>query len=582
MKTLSLNIFKNQELIKILIFSLIIIIFFYLIYKHNKHKDLCYLGIVVCIYLFISLTSLGSFKIPQTTWQPIKDMQSFIIELSQSEFEQINIIYGEGDNNALSEGYQLGVKGMHIEGSNDLKNWKLITTLKEGYIFEYQIIKGSYNYKYIKITSTNKLQTLTEIAFINNDKLIGNKIYKDNYSDSKYPATLVNDELDKVAIHPTYLDEFYFDEIYHIRNAKEVADGQYLYTSVHPLLGTNIIALFIKLFGFSPFVFRLPGVIFGALIIIAIYYLIKLLFSSSYLSFIASLLSLGDFMHLTTSRIGTLEPFVIFFIIVMYYFMIKYYKETNYQKEILNLFLSGIFMGLALSTKWNGAYATIGLAMILFRKLMKQKKQVIKTLLWCLLFFIIIPLLIYYLSFLPDHIYRHETLSISNLIKHNVDMFNYHYHLKASHPFESRWYQWLLDIRPVWYYYEDISHNCASTIACFNNPLLTWFSLPCLIYTLFNIKDTKAYITVMGFLSTLLPWIFINRATFAYHYYPSTIFIIISIIYCFNKLNNKNIINSFIFIYLLVFVIYIPICTGFITYKEYIKLLEILPLWYFG
>lgn len=31
-------------------------------------------------------------------------------------------------------------------------------------------------------------------------------------------------------------------------------------------------------------------------------------------------------------------------------------------------------------------------------------------------------------------------------------MFNYHATLKATHPFESRWYTWLLGLRPVWYY----------------------------------------------------------------------------------------------------------------------------------
>ena len=39
---------------------------------------------------------------------------------------------------------------------------------------------------------------------------------------------------------------------------------------------------------------------------------------------------------------------------------------------------------------------------------------------------------------------------------------------------------------------------------------------------------------------------------------------------------------AFVVIYLLVFIIYLPICTGFGTTSEYIKLLEVLPRWYFG
>lgn len=226
MKGVSLEIFKNEELLSIAICSFLVLICFYLIYRKHKNKELLYLGSIVVIYGIISIWNLGSFEMPISTWQPATDNQSFILELSQSEFEQINIIYGEGDNNSLvgEHEYQLGVNGIVLEGSNDLSIWDNIVTLDEGLIYEYQSIKGCFNYKYIRINSSSKLNTITEIAFYNKESIVGTKVYEDEYG-GKYPASLVIDEQEMIEIDPIYYDEFFFDEVYHVRNAKEVADG---------------------------------------------------------------------------------------------------------------------------------------------------------------------------------------------------------------------------------------------------------------------------------------------------------------------------------------------------------------------
>ena len=585
MKNISLLLFKDEELLILTLLSILIVGIVYLISKKVNKKDFFPLLSITLVYALISLWNLGSNKIPTTTWQPVEAYQSFILEVEDG-FNQINLIYGEGDNNSLEKGYQLGIENMIIEGSNDLYNWVEISTLEKGRIFEYSFIEGDYNYKYIRITSTNIKQTLTEIAFIKDNELVNVSVYEDKYSDSKYPASLVIDEQDKVVISPTYYDEFYFDEIYHVRNAKEVADGQYMYASVHPLLGTNIIASFIKLFGFTPFVFRLPGALFGIAIVVLIYLLAKLLFDKTIISSLAAILSACDFMHLTTSRIATLEPFSIFFIILMFYWMIKYYKEEDHKKEIVDLLICGISMGLAISTKWTACYSAIGLAIILFKKLTETKKNVISSLLWCVLFFVIIPLIIYWLSYLPDKVWR-DSWSIKNVWEHNITMFEYHSKLVSTHPYSSKWYQWLLDIRPIWYYSNINDVGISNTIACFSNPLLTWAGIPAIIYCLFKIKDRISFVIVIGYLTAILPWTPISRTTFAYHFYPTSIFVILAICFCANKLmekrnKNRQLIYIFMALYVLIFIVYLPICTGFGTTKVYIKALELFPTWYFG
>lgn len=96
-----------------------------------------------------------------------------------------------------------------------------------------------------------------------------------------------------------------------------------------------------------------------------------------------------------------------------------------------------------------------------------------------------------------------------------------------------------------------------------------------------------SFIIVIGYLTAILPWTPISRTTFAYHFYPTSIFVILAICFCANKLvekrvRNKQLIYIFMVSYVLMFIIYLPICTGFGTTKSYIKALELFPTWYFG
>ena len=65
-------------------------------------------------------------------------------------------------------------------------------------------------------------------------------------------------------------------------------------------------------------------------------------------------------------------------------------------------------------------------------------------------------IIIYFLAYLPAKIYRDNSLGyIEGIIKYTVGIFDYHANLNATHPFQSVWYQWILDIRPIWYYFKE-------------------------------------------------------------------------------------------------------------------------------
>lgn len=653
MKKLSYTLFANGELIGIVLYSVVCILlvcalFYFIKYRpkptkqiksplpfvKNSHRPQKYtkadwfaLVVVTCLYAIVSFTKLGSTKFVTTTWQPsdFNDSQSFILEVGDEHvYDQIMVLYGEGDNNSNPKNHQLGVFGMQITGSYDLQNWYPIATLEDIGIYHYEIKQGLWAFPYLKIQSTSHNQTISEITVKKHDEnvFLPLSVYQDDYQNSTYPATLVIDEQDKVPFTPTYMDEAYFDEVYHPRNAYEIANGQHMYETVHPLFGTNIMALFIKLFGMSPFVWRLPGALFGVMILPMFYAICHLLFERTRYSFLGTLLVAGDFMHLTTSRIGTLEPFSVFFILAMLYPMLRFYRLNFYQEKMRSLLgwllLSGVLLGIAISTKWTACYAALGLAILLFTNLFQRyreyklsfkyqaqteeemlavrqiqstfQKKTMRVILYCFPFFIFLPIIIYWLSYLPDHVWR-EAWSIGNVWKQNVYMYNYHTNLQATHPYQSTWYQWVLDIRPIWYY-EGVKDGMYHTISCFSNPLLTWVGLPCVLYTFFKaIKDKSftAWAIFIGYITNLGPWIlFVKRCVFAYHFYPTSFFVALSIVYTFKKLYDKNaklakrLMVVFAIAYVLLFVLFLPITAGFATNLQYIKTMEWFSTWYFG
>ena len=53
-------------------------------------------------------------------------------------------------------------------------------------------------------------------------------------------------------------------------------------------------------------------------------------------------------------------------------------------------------------------------------------------------------------------------------------------------------------------------------------------------------RCAKALFIVIGYLAQLVPWFFIGRITFAYHYFPSVLFLILALCYVFYSLSEQE------------------------------------------
>ncbi|MCQ2558336.1 MAG: glycosyltransferase family 39 protein, partial [Oscillospiraceae bacterium] len=422
---------------------------------------------------------------------------------------------------------------------------------------------------------------------------------------------------DEQAVLPakyTYLNGSYFDEIYHVRTAQEHIQSMAPYEISHPPLGKIILGLGIRMFGLTPFGWRFMGTLFGVGMLPGLYILIKKLFGGKMVPVCGTLVFAFDFMHFAQTRIATIDTYGVFFIIYMYLFLWLFICSTEElrpsRRRMVWLGLSGLCFGLGCASKWICVYAGAGLAVLWLaywvRMLAKhwkkaQRALVLRSLavniLWCLVFFVLVPALVYYLSYVPygkaqgmHGIGMLLSKDYARIVLANQQsMFNYHAGIVATHPYSSRWYQWLLDLRPILYYL-DYGSSTKSVIGAFTSPLLTWAGLIAVLFLpmpLLYERDDRAGFIFVGFWAQLLPWVLISRLTFAYHYFPSTVFLTLAVCLVFSRLEQHHpkgqlLIGSFTSLSLGLFVMFYPLISGAsVGIRFSAAVLKWLPSWPF-
>ena len=393
------------------------------------------------------------------------------------------------------------------------------------------------NAKYIRITGISGSCYLGEIAARDTDgRLIPFR-----------GENALTDEQDTVPEHINYMNSSYFDEIYHPRTALEYIMGEPIYEVSHPPLGKGIISLGIRIFGMNPFGWRFMGTVCGILMLPLLYVFLKNLFGRTAVAACATLVFAFDFMHFVQTRIATIDSYTTFFVLLMFWLMYRWFTQpldAPFRKTAPWLFAAGAAFGIGAACKWSVIYGGAGLAIIwLLRVVMlfrfrgkKALSSVIVLILQSVLFFVIIPCFIYYLSYQPYGAVRGYDIFSGDYLKMVLDnqkyMLRYHSGLDATHPYSSYWWQWVLDIRPILYYLEYFDDGTKSAFGAFGNPLFWWAGLGCMIslaVTTIRRRDALGMLILIGWLSELLPWVVISRCAFIYHYFPCTVFLALAV-----------------------------------------------------
>ncbi len=164
-------------------------------------------------------------------------------------------------------------------------------------------------------------------------------------------------------------------------------------------------------------------------------------------------------------------------------------------------------------------------------------------------------------------------------IELNKTMYTASAGITTEHPYASRWYSWPFDRKPIYYWNQDLPNGLTAKIYFIGNPVLWWLSAVFVAITLgvsIRKKNRKQispifYILVLGYLANLLPFVFIQRTAFLYHYLPAAAFatLLTSLWLTLLWPKNKKVLISVLLIIALFFVFLAPLYYGIATQPSF-------------
>lgn len=569
-------------------------------------KDFIALGVITLIYAVIAFARLGNMNAPKSDYSLVKQGAVTLDMGAEVNVAKLWDFLGYKNNPTYYIEYTNDVNGEWTTLCGQGSEWDA------GSVFTWnqKDINVAARYFRISPSAENGEDSILELVFTDAD---GNLLEPVNAKEYKN----LFDEQKMFTGRSTNLNGTYFDEIYHARTAYEMIHHLYCYENTHPPLGKAIMAVGILIFGMCPFGWRFMGTLFGVLMIPIIYNFAKKFWGETWICIVTTLLFTFDFMHFVQTRIATIDVFVTLFIMLSYYFMYCYTKlnfyDTPLKKTFIPLGLCGIAMGLSWASKWTGIYSSAGLCVIFFIQMYKRfreyqyanknidgstdgishkyisdnfVKMFIKTIGFCCIFFVVIPVIIYTLSYIPFSDGTDRAF-ITKVIEAQKTMFNYHSALSDTHPYSSKWYQWPIMYKPMWYYSGITADNLREGISAFGNPLVWWAGIPAFVYMLYLIykdRDKKAIFLTLGYLSQYAPWLMVTRTVFIYHYFPSVPFVTVMLGYSFYKIVQKNPQRKkWVFVYtaaaIVLFAMFYPVLSGYPITISYANILKWFDSW---
>ncbi len=506
--------------------------------RKDARGEYAALLLVTLLYALVAFSQLGDTKAPQS---------SHVFSAGESMTLELDGSYELSRAMARSV---IGTGGFSLSLSEDGETWTDAGELDQNYValLKWHEIPLSGRARYLRLTADGAPE-LAELT-----------LYDENGAALPWKTqNALTDEQALTPAKPGFLNSSYFDEIYHARTALEHLRGMWPYEISHPPLGKLIISLGISLFGMTPFGWRFSGTLFGVLMLPLVYVFARRLFGRGSVPVCCALLLAADFMHFNQTRIATIDTYGVFFTLAMYYFLFCWLfpKEEGgpgaaAEGKTRDLALAGLCFGLGAACKWTCLYAGAGLGLLwalhwIFRfgrEKEKAWKPFGRNVGLCLVFFVFVPALIYYLSYYPYGLgnglggglgmyFKRGYAKI--VLDNQAYMFRYHSGVNATHPYSSRWYQWMLDIRPILYYLEYDGPSRAS-FGAFVNPVLCWaglIGLFVLVWCVAARREKRALFLLLGYFAQLVPWMFISRITFEYHYFPCSAFLVLVLGYVF-------------------------------------------------
>lgn len=324
--------------------------------------------------------------------------------------------------------------------------------------------------------------------------------------------------------------QIYFDEVHYVPAARKLLEGVRA-NPEHPLLGKEAIAAAIALFGDRPLVWRVPSAIGGALGLFAFARLVWFATGKRLVTFAAMFLVATDFAWFIQSRIAMLDMVMALFGMTGLWLAVSAMRLPRQARW--RLALSGISLGLALGAKWSIAPAAAlpGLVFLIGKLRANGRRfltarsggpvpgiSLIEAALWLGL----VPLCVYWLTFWPAFFWSTGAVDPWDPVGWHQTMLRLQDSVTRLHPYRSKWYQWMVNWRAIWYLYQPVDGPAHRGVLLIGNPFSMLAGLPALAWCLWaGINRHRADMLgfAMLYAASLGMWIISGKPIqFYYHY----------------------------------------------------------------
>ncbi len=330
----------------------------------------------------------------------------------------------------------------------------------------------------------------------------------------------------------------YFDETHYLPAARALLDGGAFLNREHPMLGKELLAIGMALFGDNPLGWRIMPLLAGTLALFASTRAMWHASHDRFASLAFGLLIATGFHLFVHARIGMLDIFMVAFLTLAAWQFTAAIREPETGRW--RLAVTGVALGLAMASKWNAVPLAMipGLAFLAARFSAGRQHLIVSTrgipvpgisLVEAFLWLGIVPLLAYSLTHWPGYDLINSPLAAKGLWGTHQEMLELQNSVMQPHPYQSTWPQWVLNSRGIWYLYE-FADGAQRGVLLIGNPLTMLLGLPALIWCAVSgalRSDWAKAAVVLGYVASLGLWLIAGKPVqFYYHYFVPSIFLL--------------------------------------------------------
>ena len=326
----------------------------------------------------------------------------------------------------------------------------------------------------------------------------------------------------------------YFDEVHYLPAARAVLELDWARNIEHPPLGKQLIAAGIALFGDEPLGWRIMSVLAGTLALFAAMRTMWFASQTRAASLLTGLFIATNFLLFVHARIAMLDVFMIAFLMLAGWMFTAALRENETARW--RLAIAGVALGCAMAAKWNAIPVAVlpGLAFLAARWSAGRRRLVLSARGWPIggmtlweagIWLGLVPLLVYAATFWPFLFWQVPSGQPSGLLDLHADMLALQTQVPQPHPYQSNWWDWVINRRAIWYLYEVVD-GAQRGIMLIGNPLTMIAGLAALGWCAWRGWTSRAAQVrwdcigvVLVYLVSLALWIVAPKAVqFYFHY----------------------------------------------------------------